>query len=134
MVEDWGQIKIDENKVWKDSVNELRQQIILMNQNQLKAGFDAKGMKLPPYSSPYALKKRKPVQPKTLYDTGAFHKGFYALAFDNFIEIGSKDWKEAILESAYPDLHGLTDENIKEFQNLLIPIYRRNLINAILQT
>jgi hypothetical protein len=133
VISDWGNIKIDEDKVWKDSVNELKTNLILMNQEQLKQGFDSTGTKLPPYSSPYAKKKRKSLQPKTLNDTGAFYKGFYVLAFDKFIEMGSKDWKEAILENNWGKIHGLTEENLQEFRTMFLPIYTRNITNAILQ-
>jgi hypothetical protein len=132
MIEEWGHIKVDTDKIWKDSINELKTQIISMNQNQLLAGFDAKGMKLPPYSSPYARRKGKPIQPKTLKDKGSFHKGFYALAFDEFVEIGSRDWKESFLESKWGNIHGLTDENLQELIIMFKPIYTRNFINAIL--
>jgi len=132
MIEDWGKIKVDQDRVWRDSVNELRKDLIRMNQEQLKAGFDAKGMKLPPYSSPYAKRKRIPLTPKTLNDTGEHYKGMYALVFDKFIEMGSRS-KGDLLEYNWGEIYGLTPENEKEFTNLLIPIYARNLQKALLQ-
>lgn len=139
MIEDWGKIKVDENKVWKDSVEELRKQIILMNQDQLKQGFDAKGMKLPPYSNPYARKKGVSRTPKTLNAKGGFYSSFYVLAFDKFIEVGSKDWKAGFLENSEKilgdskgEVFGLNEENLTELRNLFYPIYSKNLINAIL--
>jgi hypothetical protein len=104
-----------------------------MNQEQLKKGLDSTGKQLPPYTSPYARKKGVSKTPKTLNDKGGFYKGFYVLAFDKFIEMGSRDWKEAILENKWGHIHGLTEENLQEFRDLFIPIYTRNLTNAILQ-
>jgi len=134
MISDWSIKGIDEDKVWKDSVNELKTHLILMNQEQLKQGFDSTGKQLPPYTSPYARKKGVPKTPKTLNDKGGFYKDFYVLAFDKFIEMGSRDWKEYILEYHWGDkIHGLTEENLQEFRVLFLPIYTRNLTNAILQ-
>jgi len=144
VIGDWSIKGIDEDKVWKDSVNELKTNLILMNQEQLKQGFDSTGKKLPPYSSPYARKKGKNINVKTLNDTGAFYKGFYAIPFDKFIEVGSRDWKAYFLDGTGPmakkilgdsagKVFGLTEENLQEFRTLFIPIYTRNLTNAILQ-
>ena len=138
MIGDWGNIKIDEDKVWKDSVNELKANLILMNQAQLRQGYGSDGIKLPAYSLAYARKKGVSILPKTINDTGLFYKGFYVLITDKYIEIGSRDRKTFFLENnkkilGDSKIFGLVDENIKEFINLFIPIYTHNLTNAIIR-
>lgn len=131
MIEDWGKIKVDSDKVWRDSVNELKEELIRMNQAQLKAGLDSKGNRLSPYTPAYARRKGKPLFPKTLDDTGQHYKGMYAIAFDNYIEMGSRN-KGDLMEWAWGEIYGLVDGNLEKFKSLLIPIYQRNLLNAIL--
>ena len=65
--------------------------MVKMNQDQLKKGKRADGSNLPKYSDAYASRKKKPLKPKTLYDSGSFYENFYAkLEHESMLSITSQ--------------------------------------------
>jgi hypothetical protein len=139
MLEDWGKIKINEGELFKTVAKKCEKEILRLNKQQLSVGIDAEGRKLPPYSSAYARRKGKPIVPKTLFDKGTFYKDFYALSFENKIEVGSKnskagflEYSERILGASKGKTFGLTDKNLDEFiPKIFYPIFFEELMKRI---
>jgi hypothetical protein len=85
-----------------------------LNREQLMSGRRSDNTKLSPYTSAYAKRKNKPVTPKTLNDTGAFHEAIFVTFFEKSFNVESDDYKNDFLESNWgPKLFGLSKENIK---------------------
>ncbi len=143
VVEDWGNVarKVNFMQIVRETVKEFKEQIAQLNKEQLEQrGIDSKGAKLSPYSPSYRMTRARrglPTDRKTLKFTGAFHAGFYILAFDKFWEHGSRDSKEQKLVKDYgADIFGLTPESIDKllwqlgFVQRLSDKYREALIRV----
>jgi hypothetical protein len=130
-MDEWGNINLDNVAV--RAFNKVKEQAADVNRKQLEQGKDVEGSLLPPYSKQYAKKRQKAglqTAVKDLKFTGKFHKEIYAFAFDNYVEMGSKDPKEAFLytewkKANWGDFFGisdneLTDEFMESFKDALI--------------
>lgn len=120
--EKWGQLSINTGEVFKRSVNVLRPVMEDMNRKQLLEGKRADDSSLSPYSRPYARKRRKAglqTAVKDLKFRGDFHRGIYAVGFENFVEMGSKDLKSGEIEVANGEIFGLSENNLDTVKGLL---------------
>lgn len=112
------------------AIRELKDELISLNKSQLKEGKRADGTDLPPYTPKYAKRKRKPLRPKTLYDTGDFYKGFDINFFKEYYEAFSRDYKDAFLPGKWgEEIYGLTDKSKEEVNKMLA----EKLSNLIIQ-
>ena len=95
-----------------------------LNKLQLSQGKRSDESNLPKtYAKSYQKIRRKhgrPLSPMDLNLTGDFYSQFYSLYFQKFMELGSKDWKERILEERFGKIHGLTGKNKEDFINSIL--------------
>jgi hypothetical protein len=129
-IEQWGQLKVNQGQLFKSAVSKLSAEIIRLNQEQLSEGKDAKGSRLPPYSTRHEwarIKKGLQISNKDLKFTGEFWDEFYTAAFEESFEIGSRDWKEGLLEKAWGEIFGFDEVRTEKFINLLRPILQDEL-------
>jgi hypothetical protein len=105
----------DINVLLKRVLQRHSNDIEALNKAQLSKGERADGSRLPPYSKSYLKTRKKfgrPTAPMDLNLTGKFYEKFFTQYFDSYLNIGSKDGKEPILEQMFGYIHGLTPESI----------------------
>ena len=113
-----------------------KQTVIDFNQFQLQSGFNAEGKKItPPYSpSTERIKKSKGdvFDRVTLYDTGAFYRGFLLQGVEFPFRILSSDSKTPLLAKKYGPIFGLDRESQRELNTVYlkkdIQIFYRDLL------
>jgi hypothetical protein len=105
---------------------ELKEQIIDLNTgNQLfDLGIDSDGKFLGFYR-PYTIFTKKikllPYNRITLFDTGAFYRGWDIRVVNNTIQFFSRDSKSSMLQEDYGSaIFGLTNQNAEYMNNVLL--------------
>lgn len=121
---------VDVHAIFRDAVKQNKDTIIQLNKSQLLKGEDPSGKQYPAYSEAYARRKNKPLKPKTLKDTGDFHKGFDATFSKEYYEMFSRDKKNDFLEEEYKPF-GLQDENNQKIIDNVQEIISKNILTAI---
>jgi len=103
-------------------IKENEEVITNMNTDQLFAGEDSKGKKLPPYSRRSVEVFGKEAGPMTLFDTGDFYRGFFVKTDKFPVVFESSDRKTGkiadLLESKGTnpdDIYGLNKTNLTDF-------------------
>lgn len=135
--------KIDQNSITKEvfDLRDVQDSIIERNQDQMyDLGISSKGKSLGEYAPKtieYKKKKGQRYDHVTLKDTGEFYSSFKILSSEtNFTIIAytiKQSWDEAIdLNAYYPNILGLTDENIAKIQEKILPILRKKVKETIL--
>lgn len=118
------------------AIRELKDELIALNKSQLKEGKRADGTNLPPYTPQYAKRKRKPLRPKTLYDTGDFYSGFDINFFKQYYEAFSRDPKDAFITGIWgEEIYGLIDQSKEKVNEMLASklslLIKQRLSNAV---
>jgi len=127
LFEKWRKLDFNEifNKAAKSAFNKYKKVTIELNQAQLDKGLNRKGKKLSPYSDKYKKVRQKAglqTSKKDLKFNGDFRRDFYSIAFDTFVEWGSKHRLADILEGQYPNIYGIPKKDMPEFiEKYLIP-------------
>lgn len=123
----------------QDALNEEKEYILILQKQQLAKGEKADGTSTPRYS-PKTIRVREvegnPVKGEriALYDTGEFWNKMWALAVNGELEIYSSDGKTEMLLATYGEnVLGLTDENIEQLFERVIPIIQDKMIQHILR-
>lgn len=100
-------------------LNELSPEIIRLNKLQLEKGERSDGSFLREYSSRTIAQRQREGNPVkgsliALYDSGEFWGGFWSIAYNNKLELLSKDVKTNMLVKEYGDaIFGLTKTNFE---------------------
>ena len=124
----WSQINLAKEAMIV--VSETQQDIIELNQDQLKSGELKTSQRIrPKYRNPYYARKKNSQNPlpglgtPDLHNTGEFYKGFtIRLQGDTGFDITSKDSKTPDLVSKYsPDIFGLTQQSKGEYGTIMQP-------------
>lgn len=110
-------VAIDMNSIVGRVLSRHTDELVALQQARLHRGERTDGEPLPlPYSSPYQkvrAKHGKGISIKDLDLTGGHYSGMYADVKKQFTEMGSNDWKEAILENNWgEEIYGLSDDDI----------------------
>ena len=123
----------------QDALNEEKEYILILQKKQLAKGQKADGTSTPRYS-PKTIKVRdaegNPVKGEriALYDTGEFWNKMWVLAVNGELEIYSSDGKTEMLLATYGEnVLGLTDDNIEQLFERVIPIIQDKMIQHILR-
>ena len=123
----------------QDALNEEKEYILILQKQQLAKGEKADGTSTPRYS-PKTIRVREaegnPVKGEriALYDTGEFWNKMWALAVNGELEIYSSDGKTEMLLATYGEnVLGLTDDNIEQLFERVIPIIQDKMIQHILR-
>ena len=123
----------------QDALNEEKEYILILQKQQLAKGEKADGTSTPIYSTK-TIKVREvegnPVKGEriALYDTGDFWNKMWVLAVNGELEIYSSDCKTEMLLATYGEnVLGLTDDNIKQLFERVIPIIQEKMIQHILR-
>ena len=123
----------------QDALNEEKEYILILQKQQLAKGEKADGTSTPRYS-PKTIKVREvegnPVKGEriALYDTGDFWNKMWVLAVNGELEIYSSDGKTEMLLATYGEnVLGLTDDNIEQLFERVIPIIQEKMIQHILR-
>ena len=117
--EQWGKASIDIMPVVKNVLQQHKEDVIELNQYQLETfGKRSDNKKLSPYSKRYAKIRSSeglPTDRKTLKRRGDMYNEMYALSFDNFMEIGSRNKVAVYHEQTYGDeIWGLSEQGIEK--------------------
>lgn len=123
----------------QDALNEEKEYILILQKQQLAKGEKADGTSTPRYS-PKTIRVREvegnPVKGEriALYDTGEFWNKMWVLAVNGELEIYSSDGKTEMLLATYGEnVLGLTDDNIEQLFERVIPIIQDKMIQHILR-
>lgn len=123
----------------QDALNEEKEYILILQKQQLAKGEKADGTSTPRYS-PKTIRVREvdgnPVKGEriALYDTGDFWNKMWVLAVNGELEIYSSDGKTEMLLATYGEnVLGLTDDNIEQLFERVIPIIQEKMIQHILR-
>lgn len=123
----------------QDALNEEKEYILILQKQQLAKGEKADGTSTPRYSTK-TIKVREvegnPVKGEriALYDTGDFWNKMWVLAVNGELEIYSSDGKTEMLLATYGEnVLGLTDDNIEQLFERVIPIIQEKMIQHILR-
>ena len=123
----------------QDALNEEKEYILILQKQQLAKGEKADGTSTPRYS-PKTIKVREvegnPVKGEriALYDTGEFWNKMWVLSVNGELEIYSSDGKTEMLLATYGEnVLGLTDDNIEQLFERVIPIIQDKMIQHILR-
>ena len=126
-------------QIIQDALNEEKEYILILQKQQLAKGEKADGTSTPRYS-PKTIRVREvegnPVKGEriALYDTGEFWNKMWVLAVNGELEIYSSDGKTEMLLATYGEnVLGLTDDNIEQLFERVIPIIQDKMIQHILR-
>lgn len=126
-------------QIIQDALNEEKEYILVLQKQQLAKGQKADGTSTPRYS-PKTIKVRdaegNPVKGERIafYDTGDFWNKMWSLAENGELEIYSADGKTEMLLATYGEnILGLTDENIEQLLERVVPIIQKKMIQHTLR-
>ena len=125
---------LDLNYLKEEAVLQSKEEIIEANREQLREGRSAKGQLIrPSYSMGYRSRKarmasyRAPFGTPDLFLTGAFQGDMDVVVENGEYDVISWDDKNAILQTMYDDLFGLTAESIEKVRKIVTERFTRLL-------
>lgn len=117
---------VDLNFLKEEAVLQSKEDIVAINREQLRAGKNAQGELIrPQYSLGYQRRKRRmstyhaPLGTPDLFLTGDFQNEMDVVVENGEYDIISWDWKNAILQTMYDDLFGISGANIEKIRKIV---------------
>jgi hypothetical protein len=128
--------KVDTDEVSSRSVDQTKDKLIEVINDQSLHGVNNKGGNLGKYRNPVYARKKQGLNPlpglgnvdKKL--TGAYYGGRYAKVSGGVIQYGSTDEKAVELDVKYPDSYGLSDPFKAQYNEFLRPVFIQNMKKA----
>lgn len=114
-------------------------EIVELNKKQLAKGEKSDGSYMKEYSRSTINVRQAESNPVkgtliALYDTGEFWKGFWALAYENKLELLSSDTKTNMLITTYGEnIFGLTKSSFEQLADIIVPDLKTEILTFLNQ-